>query len=249
MAEKYLLVNPIIIGGNSQLSFDGHTPNEAAQSAWDNISKNIVNLLPKSYFSLKNENNKLFHFEVKEKMTNSKQRGGGTLKYSISQYDLDLPKNIQRLFLEKVKNVMDQRSMIDSINDNMDDKDGGSSDENDMDENNMDEQFGGSSNDSSDSDKYKKHGNKGKYSNKKKHKYEEDDDEDSDSDDVNDRYLVRLYKKWKQERFLSYIEPAVFYWWYTPTIYKLSSLYTPIPNTILYYNDVTPYYKQVILPS
>lgn len=248
MAEKYLLVNPIIIGGNSQLSFDGYTPNEAAQNAWDNISKNIVNLLPKSYFSLQNENNKLFHFEVKEKMTNSKQKGGGTLKYSISQFDLDLPKNIQRLFLEKVKNVMDQRNIINSINDNINNDDGISSEippgfDNDK--------YGGSSNDNSDSsNKYKKHSYKGKYSNKKKHKFDdEDEDEDSDSDDVNDKYLIKLYKKWKQERFLSYIEPAVFYWWYTPTIYKLSSLYTPIPNTILYYNDVTPYYKQVILPS
>lgn len=227
MAENYLLVNPIIVGGNSNLSFKGRSPNEAAQNAWDSISQNIVNLLPKSYFTLKNENDKLYHFEVREKITNSKQNGGGsTLKYSISQYDLDLPKNVQRLFLEKVKDVMNQRSIIDSMNDE-------------------DNQQEGGYNDSDSSDKHKK--NHGKHS-KKNRKYDDDDDDDSDSDDVNDRYLIRLYKKWKEERFLSYITPSVFYWWYTPTIYKIGSLYTPIPNTILYYNDVTPYYKQV-LPS
>lgn len=230
MAENYLLVNPIIIGGNSNLSFKGRSPNEAAQNAWDSISQNIVNMLPKSYFTLQNENNKLFHFEVKEKMTKSKQNGGGTLKYSITQYNLDLPKNVQSLFLEKVRDIMNQRSVINSININDNDQEGGSNDS-----------------DSSDN-KYKKNYNK-KHS-KKHHKYDDDDDDDdSDSDEVNSKYLVKLYRKWKEERFLSYITPSVFYWWYTPTIYKIGSLYTPIPNTILYYNDVTPYYKQVILPS
>ena len=238
MAEKYLLVNPIIIGGGSNLSFEGHTPNEAAQNAWDSISQNIINLLPKSYFTLQNENDKLFHFKVMEKISKSKQSGGGTLKYSISQYDLELPKNIQRLFLEKVKNIMDQRSIINSMNDDTQ-----------MNDDDLIDQDGGSSNDNDSSDnKYKKHNYKGKRPHKKHHKNDDDDEDDSDSDS-DEKFLTKLYKKWKQERFLSYIEPAVFYWWYTPTIYKISSLYTPIPNTVLYYNDITPYYKQVFLTS
>ena len=234
MSEKFLLVNPILIGGKSNFLFEANSSNEAAQQAWNSISENIVNLLPKSYFTLKNEKNKLFHYMVKEQIS-SYQQGGGNLKYSISQYDLDLPKNIHRLFLEKVDNIINQRNTIHSLQKNNSDNQN-DNDDNDHNEHSSSDsvlQEGGTNN-----DHHKKH-------HKKKH-HSDDDSSDSDSDE-GDKYLVKLYKKWKRDKFLSYVEPSVFYWWYTPTIYKLSSIYTPIPNSILYYNDITPYYKQVIL--
>lgn len=232
---KFLLVNPILIGGNSEISFVTKNVEEAAQNAWETVTKKILNFLPKSYFSLMDEDKNLFHFTVKEKIDRNQNGGGETsLNYSISQHELELPKNIHKLFIEKVDNILDQRNTIHNLDDLDDSKPSDvKSDGSDGSEDDTDELYGGDRDDKRDEKKKKK-----------------DDSDSSDSDDEeNDKYLVKLYKKWKQERYLKYIEPSVFYWWYFPTIYRVSTIYTPVADTVLYYNDVTPVWKSVQLTA
>ena len=60
------IVNPIIIG-TLQTKYNETNPIDAAKLFWNDFSKKIVNDIPKSFFTLRNENGRLYHFKVTEK--------------------------------------------------------------------------------------------------------------------------------------------------------------------------------------
>jgi hypothetical protein len=99
---NYQLVNPHIEGSFKKL-FSGGTPFDAAQNAWNNISKYITNNVPRFAFTLERTNdNKLFHFVVKEDITQ------GVVEYSLERLDLKIPKRAVTAFRTKLKTVKKQ---------------------------------------------------------------------------------------------------------------------------------------------
>lgn len=69
--HSYQLVNPQI-GGTFKDTYDAKSPIEASESMWKNLSKHIVNHVPKFMFTMRNiTNNKLYHFKVNEKKSDS----------------------------------------------------------------------------------------------------------------------------------------------------------------------------------
>lgn len=100
---KYQLVNPVIIGTFSN-TYDATNPSNAAKKFWENLTsdnKYITGDIPKFLFTMKNENNKLHHFMVKEKLS------GRHADYTISELNVNLPANKQKKFMnasEKVAN-------------------------------------------------------------------------------------------------------------------------------------------------
>lgn len=59
------VVNPVIIG-TFQIKYDEDKPLEAAKKFWNELSKKVINDIPKSFFTLRDENGKLYHFKVTE---------------------------------------------------------------------------------------------------------------------------------------------------------------------------------------
>jgi hypothetical protein len=75
----YILINPFM----EQNTFTSNDSDllTAATEIWDKLANNTKKCVEKSYFSLKDKDNELFHFSVNEKMT------GGTITYNIQEYD------------------------------------------------------------------------------------------------------------------------------------------------------------------
>jgi len=76
---KYTLVNPLL-KGDINTEFAGGSHLEAGEQAYQSISQYFNNHIPKFYFSLENENKKLYHFYVKE------TRNGQNADYTIEEY-------------------------------------------------------------------------------------------------------------------------------------------------------------------
>lgn len=73
-------------------------------------------------------------------------------------------------------------------------------------------------------------GEKGKDKDKEKaNEKDEDDSSDDDDDDVDEKMLKKVINK------INYSQPIA-YWWYSPLIYELNTLYTPtfVTNVIPY---------------
>lgn len=66
---------------------------------------------------------------------------------------------------------------------------------------------------------------------------DDDDDDDDDEEDYKDekKKLRKLYKKAKLQNYINNAQ-AIYYWWYYPSVYDLSSFYVP---TFVY--PITPY--------
>jgi hypothetical protein len=62
----YEIVNPIIIG-TLKTKFTATDATEAAKKFWKEISKIIVSEIPQTYFSVRDDKGKLYHFKVLEK--------------------------------------------------------------------------------------------------------------------------------------------------------------------------------------
>nr|QBK89361.1 MAG: uncharacterized protein LCMiAC02_04560 [Mimivirus LCMiAC02] len=65
---KYKLVNPHI-KGSIKVTFNAKSSDDAAQKAWNKLTKYITTHVPKFAFTLESDKNKLHHFIVKEKVT------------------------------------------------------------------------------------------------------------------------------------------------------------------------------------
>jgi hypothetical protein len=78
---KYKLVNPII-KGDMETVFTGGSSLDVANKAYQNLSQYFNNYIPKFYFTLEDEQNKLHHFKVNE------NRNGENANYSIKSYNV-----------------------------------------------------------------------------------------------------------------------------------------------------------------
>lgn len=65
------VINPIIIG-TFKIKYNTKSALDAAKMFWNEMSKIVVNEMPKTYFTLRDENGKLFHFKVSEKKNGKK---------------------------------------------------------------------------------------------------------------------------------------------------------------------------------
>lgn len=75
------VVNPIIIG-TFKIKYNTTSAMDAAKMFWNEMSKIVVNEMPKTYFTLRDKNGKLFHFKVSEK-----KNGKNMVDYMISPID------------------------------------------------------------------------------------------------------------------------------------------------------------------
>jgi hypothetical protein len=91
---KFKLVNPLL-KGDIDTSFSGENSLEAANKAYQNISQYFNNNVPKFYFTLEDESDKLHHFYVNE--TRSGELADYTIKeYHVkAKYEKDLRKQIE----------------------------------------------------------------------------------------------------------------------------------------------------------
>lgn len=93
---EYRLINPHIEGKFQRL-YQGETPFDAAQSMWENLSKNFTNFVPEFAFTLERvKDNKMFHYRVNESVKNS------SVNYTITELDHDVPAAKKKKFNEKL---------------------------------------------------------------------------------------------------------------------------------------------------
>lgn len=95
--SNYKLINPYI-EGTIVTTYSAPTALDAANSAWESLSKYITNTVPKFAFTLKNTNDgSLSHFIVKETL-----RGGKSAEFKIKQLDLKLSKDTVKQFEKRL---------------------------------------------------------------------------------------------------------------------------------------------------
>ena len=90
---KFTLVNPLL-KGDIDTTFSGGSHLEASQQAYHSLSQYFNNYIPKFYFTLEDEDKKMYHFCVKE--TRSGENADYTIKeYKVSnKYESELKKEI-----------------------------------------------------------------------------------------------------------------------------------------------------------
>lgn len=64
------VVNPAIVG-IFKIRYDENSPVDAAKRFWNELSKIVINELPKSFFTLRDDNGKLYHYKVTEEKSGS----------------------------------------------------------------------------------------------------------------------------------------------------------------------------------
>jgi hypothetical protein len=62
---KFEVINPVIVG-RMQVTYDENSAPDAAKKFWNELSKIIVNDIPKTCITLKDENDKLYHYKITE---------------------------------------------------------------------------------------------------------------------------------------------------------------------------------------
>ena len=100
---NFRLVNPVVLG-SAKTSFNTSSPSNAAKMTWESLSSHMVNSNPKFAFTLQNTSDgKLFHFLVKEKVTNKK------VDYTIDQLSLSLNKKDEEGLINHASKIMDEQ--------------------------------------------------------------------------------------------------------------------------------------------
>lgn len=77
------LVNPTIVG-IFKIEYDEETPIAAAKRYWNELSKYVVNELPQSFFTLRGDDGKLYHFKATEQKGKT---SANSVDYMITQLD------------------------------------------------------------------------------------------------------------------------------------------------------------------
>ena len=62
---KFDVINPVIVG-RLQVQYDEKSAPDAAKKFWNELAKIIVNDIPKTCITLKDENDKLYHYKITE---------------------------------------------------------------------------------------------------------------------------------------------------------------------------------------
>lgn len=85
--KTYQLINPVIEGTFNDVVDSAKSPISAAEHIWERLTSHVSGHVPKFMFSMKNiEDNSLYHFQVKEKISDGsytiKELGGIKIKSS-----------------------------------------------------------------------------------------------------------------------------------------------------------------------
>lgn len=169
---KFKLINPVLAGdGSVKTVFDEKTPKKAADKFWNSLAEKnlLVNEVHRFMFTLKEDNDKLHHFEVKE------QRDGDEVKYELDEVKISVTPEEEKKLIKEAEKV--EQKLLNGEKP----ASGGKR-----------KRYHKDSSDSSDSDS------------------------DSDEEFDFDRLRKRMYKS------------PISYWWYSPLIYRVRRLYTPV---------------------
>lgn len=111
MTEMYKLVNPYI-DGSMNISFEGENGIDAANKAWDTISENLTNNVPKFAFSLEKVNDgTLQHFVVSEMLSGNKD-----VSFSIDELSLGMTPIQEQVFKKLITESAEKRNSIQKQN-------------------------------------------------------------------------------------------------------------------------------------
>ena len=75
------VINPAIVG-IFKVKYNENSPIDAAKRFWNELSKIVINELPKSYFTLRDDNGKLYHYKVTEEKS-----GTNMADYMLTQIE------------------------------------------------------------------------------------------------------------------------------------------------------------------
>lgn len=92
----YKLVNPLILG-DMETEYNENNINNAAKKVWSNLSQYITGNVPRFGFTLKDGNDHLHHFLVKEKVSKNK-----IVDYSIDKMDMKMTGKQEANFINHV---------------------------------------------------------------------------------------------------------------------------------------------------
>ncbi len=95
----YYLVNPYI-KGKIKKSCEAKTPEKAASSIWEKLSKYMTNDTPKFAFTLMEKDKSLYHFLVEENEPTK-----ANVEFNIITLDLGLTKVHENKFIDKIQEV------------------------------------------------------------------------------------------------------------------------------------------------
>jgi hypothetical protein len=93
------VVNPTIVG-KFNVKYEEKTAMDAAKKFWGELSKIVINELPKSFFSLRDDKGKMYHFKVTEE-----QNGGNMADYMIKQMN-NVTKKSETTVAKTFDNIM-----------------------------------------------------------------------------------------------------------------------------------------------
>lgn len=93
------VINPTIIG-IFKIKYDENSPIDAAKRFWNEMSKIVINELPKSFFTLRDDTGKLYHYKVTEEKS-----GTNMADYMLTQIE-KVDQNKGNLVSETFDNIM-----------------------------------------------------------------------------------------------------------------------------------------------
>jgi hypothetical protein len=109
--SHYIMVNPYVEGHSYTQMIEAKTPQDAANSAWKNISKYIAGDLSKFYITLQRvSSDALHHFKVEEKA--SKKGGKRKISYSVTPHTLSLSKDALNRFNSQYESAKGKGMML-----------------------------------------------------------------------------------------------------------------------------------------
>ena len=107
MSEMYKLVNPYI-DGSMNINFKGENGIDAANKAWNTLSANLTNNVPKFAFSLeKTKDGSLHHFVISEMLSGNKD-----VNFSIDELSLNMTPIQDEVFKKLITESAEKRNHV-----------------------------------------------------------------------------------------------------------------------------------------
>ena len=97
--KTFKLINPLLVGGSMNTEYIAESGLEAASQFWSEFGSYLVLNVPKLYITIQNENGKISHYKIQEKMINKNK----VADYTISEFKVDLSKSREEKFLDGVQ--------------------------------------------------------------------------------------------------------------------------------------------------
>lgn len=107
--KSFKLVNPLILG-QFNTEYKAESGIDAIGQFWKDLSTHITNNIPALYVTLKDENDKLIHYKISEKI----KEGLKIADYTISEVDITMTDEENKEFLKNIEE--NERKLNDKIN-------------------------------------------------------------------------------------------------------------------------------------